>query len=374
VVFYNGSPVSGGVKIGEAVIAGVLNAGDSKEVAITWTVPATLTPLALFAVIDPDALLDPLSRSDNMISTAIIVPDLSVATAYWQKQSENIVTVTATVTNSGSLASTPTSVVFRKDGPAGAILSSQNLPVLAKGESLTLSFDYDITAYSDPCYTVYIAIDEANTVVEYDETNNNYSLIIPGKPADVIKSATVTIAGNGTGTVTSAPQGTNPAGINCATGTCSTTYPYGLSVELLGTPNAISVFDGWSGNCTGKAACTILMDGAKSVTATFTLAPKAKNISTGTPYTSIITAITDAVVGAEIQLLTTQFDGALILNKSLIVKGGRNALFTGLSGQQSVLNGGLTVAGGNSRLETIDVIGAITVKGGSIKASGVRVR
>ncbi len=75
----------------------------------------------------------------------------------------------------------------------------------------------------------------------------------------------VSTAGTGTGTVTS-----TPAGISCGT-TCSASFNAGTSVTLTATPASGSIFAGWSGACTGTAACTVAMSAAQSVTATFAL-------------------------------------------------------------------------------------------------------
>ncbi|MDC4223902.1 MAG: PA14 domain-containing protein [Candidatus Manganitrophus sp.] len=71
--------------------------------------------------------------------------------------------------------------------------------------------------------------------------------------------------GTGTGTVTS-----NPAGINCGTD-CSESYNINTSVTLTATPAADSLFIGWDGACSGTGTCTVSVDAAKSVTATFHL-------------------------------------------------------------------------------------------------------
>jgi hypothetical protein len=73
---------------------------------------------------------------------------------------------------------------------------------------------------------------------------------------------TVTVAGNGTVTST-------PAGINCG-GDCDELYNQGAMVTLTQTPMAGSTFGMWTGNCTGMGTCTVTMDAAKTVTATFT--------------------------------------------------------------------------------------------------------
>ncbi|MGB2683237.1 MAG: hypothetical protein WBE39_18240, partial [Candidatus Competibacter sp.] len=60
----------------------------------------------------------------------------------------------------------------------------------------------------------------------------------------------------------------SPAGINCGAD-CSESYAGGTSVTLTAVPAAGSTFAGWSGACTGTAACVVSMSAAKSVTATF---------------------------------------------------------------------------------------------------------
>ena len=79
---------------------------------------------------------------------------------------------------------------------------------------------------------------------------------------------TVSKAGTGTGTVSSAP-----AGINCGTD-CTESYNQGTSVTLTATPAAGSKLSAWSGACTGTAAtCTVSMSAAKTVKANFVKVP-----------------------------------------------------------------------------------------------------
>ena len=65
------------------------------------------------------------------------------------------------------------------------------------------------------------------------------------------------------GTVTSAPSG-----LNC-TSNCSAEFFSGVELVLTAVPTFSSTFVGWGGACTGTGTCTVTMDAAKSVTATF---------------------------------------------------------------------------------------------------------
>jgi len=82
-----------------------------------------------------------------------------------------------------------------------------------------------------------------------------------------VKQLTVTRAGGGNGSIASLP-----AGIDCGV-TCSGSFEADMEAQLFATPAADSMFTGWSGGCSGAVDCYVLMDGDKSVTATFELRP-----------------------------------------------------------------------------------------------------
>lgn len=96
----------------------------------------------------------------------------------------------------------------------------------------------------------------------------------------------VTTSGSGSGVVTS-----NPAGIDCETGSaghtdCSTLYADSSSVTLTANFGLHSDFTGWSGGgCSGTGDCTVTMDQARSITATFMLVG-AVNAATAIPTLS----------------------------------------------------------------------------------------
>ena len=89
------------------------------------------------------------------------------------------------------------------------------------------------------------------------------------------QTLTVTKGGSGTGTVTS-----SPGGINCGSD-CSQAFDQDTSVTLSQSVGTDSVFAGWSGACSGTGACTVTMDQARTVTATFNRTAKTLTVQLG---------------------------------------------------------------------------------------------
>lgn len=79
---------------------------------------------------------------------------------------------------------------------------------------------------------------------------------------------TITVGkmGNGAGTIRS-----SPGGIDCG-GDCTEDFPFGTSVVLTANPATSSTFLGWTGGgCSGTHPCTLVVEAATEVTATFAM-------------------------------------------------------------------------------------------------------
>lgn len=351
IAFYKGNPATGGSKIGESILTGVFNAGESRDASFTWTVPATTQPFSIYAVIDPDAVHDPLSRSDNTVSLTIVQQDLALSLISWEKPAETLIVITARVTNVGSLLSPATTVVFRRDGPTGTLLSTQNVPSLAKGTSMDININFDITALTSPFYTIYVAVDESNSIAEFDKSNNNGSVLIPGKSADLMKKVTVNFSGTGRGSVTSTPNG-----LSC-NAACANDFVWSTALTLSPKPAEYSCFSGWNAGtlCSGTSDCSFNVAAPTSVTAIFDMDINHKvRIERSPPvyFATLQSAVNAAATGDIISVWALDFPENLFLNKTVAINGGFNAAYSAISGYSDI-KGSLSIEKGATTIQNL---------------------
>jgi len=167
---------------------------------------------------------------------------------------------------------------------------------------------------------------------------------------------TVTVAGNGGGSVNS-----NPAGIACVSTlpeACSAAYDGALSVTLAATADSGSVFAGWSGACSGMGDCVVLMDSARDVTATFILIKPVRIFDAVLPryFDTLQEAYAAAGDGEIIQVTDGILAGGLVANRSVGVSiiGGYDASYSANT-LDTLLQGVVRVQQGSVRMEKIKV-------------------
>lgn len=164
---------------------------------------------------------------------------------------------------------------------------------------------------------------------------------------------TVTLSGNGAGTITS-----DPIGISCKndlTSGCNASFDYGTEVTLIPTLASDSIFTAWGDACTATSGnCTVAMTANKSVTATFTAAPKVKIGTTG--YNTLQAAYNDAISDTVIQLLEGNRTDPLIANRPITVtiKGGCNAVYSAIAGETTI-DGQILLRNGTVKMERVNV-------------------
>ena len=105
-------------------------------------------------------------------------------------------------------------------------------------------------------------LNTSDCTVTMDQSRTITATFQPAEPL------TLTPAGSGGGTVTS-----NPAGISCGPMCGPTNFLSGISVTLSAVSDPNSTFTGWSGDtgggCLDTGDCTVTMDQARTITATF---------------------------------------------------------------------------------------------------------
>lgn len=163
----------------------------------------------------------------------------------------------------------------------------------------------------------------------------------------------VSVNGNGSGTVTSFP-----VGISCQAGSmtgCSSDFVTGNLVTLLATASTGSVFSGWGGVCGGTGECSMTMDGIRSASATFSSAPYVRIASTS--YLSLQDAYDAAENGDTIRLMSGELSGSLLANRPVpvVIRGGFNAAYE----NQSLLT---TVRGGIQLRQGSIVVDRVTLR------------
>jgi PKD repeat protein len=169
-------------------------------------------------------------------------------TARWYDIGPYYLTVSTDGTGSGEVSSSP----------AGISCGYSCQASFNAGTAITLTATPDassiFTGWSGDCSgtgSCQVTIDQARSVTA------TFAL----KAFDL----TVSKQGAGSGQVSS-----SPAGISCGD-SCQASFTAGTAVTLTATPDASSIFTGWSGDCSGTDTCKVTMDQARSVTATFAL-------------------------------------------------------------------------------------------------------
>jgi hypothetical protein len=224
-----------------------------------------------------------------------------------------------------SSAATGYKVYYQADSstqPFGASIDAQNhTTATISGLDKTRSYYFAIVAY--------------NALVE-----SSYSNVV------AIHPLSVKLSGNGAGNINS-----SPAGISCLSGTCTNQFGSGSTITLLATPSSsstsLSYFNAWTGcSSTVGNSCTVDINAAKNVTATFTTLNPV-HISGGDYYSTLQTAYY-AAGNSKIQTQAVNLTGNLITSsssKTITLEGGYDASYSGRSGY-TVMQGTLTVQKG----------------------------
>lgn len=273
---------------------GTLNPGSAGDLQLTWNVPSpTAGPInhGNYTIRADNALplLGPLVQT-NITTNTLADMKVSISDGKSSMQWGDNTTYTVVLTNGGpndapagatitnTVPPSLTNVTWTCVAAGGAVcpaasgtgsIGATTAAVWPSGGTLT----YTVAAQADPAgtgtstinYPVSVAL-PGGTTTDPDNSNNTFADVNAVGPT--LQTLTVNKAGAGTGTVTSVA-----AGISCNTAcpTANADFPTNSTVVLYATAPAGSIFAGWSGGgCSGTASsCTVTMDQARNVTATF---------------------------------------------------------------------------------------------------------
>jgi len=155
---------------------------------------------------------------------------------------------------------------------------------------------------------------------------------------------TLSFSGDGNGQVN--------GDVACTSGsTCPTKlFLLGVTATLMPTPDTNSLFGGWSGACDGFGNCSLFMDAAKSVTATFTTGKSVKVMQSQKTYNLLQDAYNDGatVSGYTIMGRAVALKENLVLDKmiSVTIRGGYDTAFL-INNDETAVQGSIMVKYGS---------------------------
>jgi len=182
------------------------------------------------------------SRVQKFIpASALHTPGASTGMIATADNGQATVSFTAPASNGGSAITSFTVT----SSPGNITATGTASPITVTGLTNGIAYTFTVTATN--ANGTGAASSPSNSVTPFLPTN--YSLAL-----------TVT----GSGTVHSSPT----PDINCSD-SCNQSYTGGTVVNLSASPATGFSFNGWSGSCSGTGSCTVTMDQARSVTASF---------------------------------------------------------------------------------------------------------
>jgi len=165
--------------------------------------------------------------------------------------------LTASTTGNGSISSQPAGI------DCGTVCSATYNTGTAVTLTATPAAGHAFSGWGGACAS---AGSNASCTLTIDAAKVVSANFVPIPPS----TFALNVSKTGNGSISS-----QPAGIDCGT-VCSATYNTGLTVTLTATPAAGHAFSGWGGACASagsNASCTLTIDAAKTVSATFAKIP-----------------------------------------------------------------------------------------------------
>ncbi len=276
-----GTPIalSPGASYSVSDVVAALNGGNNKGTLVIKYEPGTRAPLVSARVYFqpkdnpgnvsygsgiPSYEVDGTGRisPQGFVSAALSESPIGLGTESQAAALDLGVTVTTTGNGSGTVTSDPAGIncptTCSANFPAGS-------SVLLIGAAAPGSTFYGFTSGCDSSIfgQCQVTMSSSKSVTARFDSSGPTPTPTPG-PGNF--SLTVSKAGTGSGTVSSAPSG-----ISCGA-TCSASFAQGMAVTLTAAQDSGSTFSGWGGACSGAGSCSLTMSADQSATATFSAA------------------------------------------------------------------------------------------------------
>ena len=170
VFFYEGNSESRGDVIYSTTVS--LVPGEEKTISFEWIVPDVVSPVTLYAVIDPEETINNEIRTNNIVSIETVLPDIKAEHISTSFIKENLLFITATIQNTGVLPAEQFTVKIVRDRQDGNVLFEKAIDTLGPCEIEQINFLLNTEGMSQENLYFYLIVDSENDVREFDETNN----------------------------------------------------------------------------------------------------------------------------------------------------------------------------------------------------------
>ncbi len=176
VKLYDGDPLVGGNVIDTVTINEPLTAGTSKAISILWNVPVTTEPHTLYAVVDPDLIIEDRDRSNNEMSILAGLPDLTVASASSDAISTTSISLKSRIENQGTFPAGAFDVVWHANSIDGEEIARTTVDGMQAGAFYDAVVEWDTkgVAFQEEFVSCAIVVDSEQAITELQESNNSY--------------------------------------------------------------------------------------------------------------------------------------------------------------------------------------------------------
>jgi len=155
-------------------------AGDTQTVAVNWTVPNTNTSHEIYVELDPLNYITEENETNNIASTTVVFPDLTV-TAINTNSNYDHISINTSITNKGWIPATNVTVDFYYRNLTSDIkthITRETLTYLTNNSNQYIEILWNVIQLDADYYYLYVVLDEENIITESDETNNHEYTIV----------------------------------------------------------------------------------------------------------------------------------------------------------------------------------------------------